>query len=416
MQKIVGQLKQQIAYFIEQRSDLALLIKGDLGGLNIAIGVLREYEKFPSRDLFLLVGGVFTGIEAYADEIVNQVRNERDLACDGFVAEGLNEEGDEALPELPADLDDKSLDPLDRIKSAIQYSSSLLPKNGGHRLVVGITPMGIVAAKQFHQLIESLCPTNGYEAWMRNVRIVFYDHSSAEIEEIEETPGLQTGSYDFSQQAIQDALYQEVEDESLPDAQRVNALHQLAIFDHAYNRPDEAHEKFDYLLGYYQGTNDLIMQSLVMHGKGEAYRKERRYEDARHWLECAILPAEEAESPHVLQHILRSLAELESECGNQSLSQSYSGHAQTLATANGDVSSLTYLEGQQAQSMVKQGDMSQATKMLEESANRSRELELETELEAQLELLENIYDMEGDEVRLQTVRSELSSLREGELS
>ena len=123
MQSLVFELRAQLTNFIEQRQDLILLLKGDQAGIAISVNTLRELEQDPGHDLFLIVGGAFGKADSIADAVVDQVRAERDVTC-----QALSEEGRESLPPFPEQLDEEpgksDLDPVSRIKLAIQYAGN----------------------------------------------------------------------------------------------------------------------------------------------------------------------------------------------------------------------------------------------------------------------------------------------------
>lgn len=409
MQSLVFELRAHLTEFIEQRNDLLLILKGDQAGISISVNSLRELEQNPGTDLFLVVSGAFGNADSIADCVVEQVRVERDIACQAML-----ELGREPLPELPPSLDADVAppqEPAERIKIAIQYASSLLEPEGNHRLVVGLFPSGIGIPDAYHALIRQLAPTSGLESWMQGVRIICCDHSSASVKSLNSLPRVRLANYDLSHESIQDAIYKDVQNESLTDSHRVNAVYQLAIFDCAYDRPDEALEKYDYLLGYFQGTENEVMQAMIMHSIGDVYRKLKQPVAARHWYECATSPAIHANSRQTLQMILRSLGELERECGNERKSQIYFAQMREFSNVNGDVLSVLHAERAQAQSFAHDGRSARAIATLEQSAHRCRSLGLEFELELTLMQLLPIYRSRDADLHTRDVEQELELLR-----
>ena len=408
MQNFVSAIRTQLHDFIEQRSDLVLVLQGDTSGMAISVNLLREFEQTPGTDLFLIVSGPFTDASSTADALANQIETERMLAN-----QALEEDDSPALTEVPAEVLNQEADPIERIQQAIQYVASLIPEGGNHRLVVGLFPSTISDPAQYQALIKQLSPAAGIQTWMRGVRLVWCDHANLDPETYEGQTGIRVATYDMSHESIQQSLYDDVEDESLPDEQRVAAVYQLAIFDQAYDRKDDALEKLEYLLGYFQQTENEVMQALVMNTTGDVYRKAGDLESARHWYECATVPATNAKSQQALQAIVRSLAELEHQAGNEPKSQVYYSQLNELSSRNGDILSTLHSERQQAASYTVAGQHQAAAATLEQSAHKCRMLGLELELEQTLHQMVPVYDQLDATERKTAIQQELEALRTG---
>ena len=375
MQTLINNLRNQLSDFIEQRRDLIMILKGDQAGVSLTINMLRELEQDPGTDLFLLVSGVMGDAPSVADALSSQIQSEVETA--NMQAEEL---GQPLLPDFPDRLLDSSVDPIVRIEESMTYVRKLLDPTGGHRVVVGFFPTSINDPAAFHKVIKALSPTKSYADWMRGVRIIFCDHSMVPIKDVDEIGATQFVRYDLTHEGIQSALYDDLENESLPDEQRVNAAHQLAIFDRAYGRPEQATEKLDYLLGYYQSTENLVLQAFVMQGHGDVQKQEKNYDAARDWYECAIHAACKAESSQATQLILKSLAELEQEVGNVERSREVFTEAHRLADRNGNVGEVIEIEWEQARSLTALGRSSDAMALLQSTEDRCRELDLDYHL------------------------------------
>ena len=408
MRTLVDNLRAQLSEFIEQREDLILLLKGDQAGTTISVNILRELEQDPGTDVFLIVSGVFGDARSIADAVVDQARAELSLA-----AEYLQESDGEPLPELPEDIDD--LPPLEKIHSILTYTSGLLDPEGNHRVVLGLFPNSILQPDEYHGLIKDLSPTGGIQAWMRGARLIFCDHSAAELETLEGCPRMRVVDYDLTHDGIQRSLYEDVENQDLPDADRVNAAYQLAIFDHAYDRPDEALEKLDYLLGYFQGTENEVMQAMVMHTTGDVYRKQNNLSRARYWYECATVPAINANSRQTLQKIVQSLGELEHEDGNESKAQAYLAQTRSMANVNGDAMTMIQAERSQAATYQAMGQLPEATATLEQTAHRCRGLGLDFELQLTLQQLVPMYEEQESHSQRDAAVAELERLQSAEV-
>src|SRR5262249_45754939 len=284
MRRLFAQMQKEITNFIEQRDNLLMLSVCPKRDLAIVLRTLRDIEQASATDVFLLFGNDFLASGLFVNEAVEHLQEEHRMACEALV-----EKGREPWPPLPKSLLDEGRTPEDRLREAIRFTRSLVPREGGHRLVWVMFPQRIVDRRAYVRLISSLVPAQGVQPWMRSVRLIFrVDVNFAQTApELANAPRVQVSRSDFSPAAIAASLEEDVDDEDLPLEQRMQSLFSLAYLDYANERSDAAREKFDLLLGYYQQTKNPLMQAMVMNGLGDLEQRNNDLEKSQYWYECA---------------------------------------------------------------------------------------------------------------------------------
>ena len=132
------------------------------------------------------------------------------------------------------------------------------------------------------------------------LNLVFRDEAGA----AEYAPGLAGAprvrlmNVDLGPTAMEASTREDVEDEELPDEDRMQALLSVALLDSVHNRTEEALSRFNILLGYYQKNENQVMQAVVMSAFGDISQRHGDLANALHWYECAATPAAAERSPH----------------------------------------------------------------------------------------------------------------------
>jgi len=307
MRKLFERFRKKMEDFIEQRDDLLMLALCAENDAPPVLKTLQDIEQATATDVFLLFTDSFAEPGPFVSVAIERLKIEHEMAC-----QLLAEKSRKPLPPLPQSLFDESRPPADRLREAIIFARSLVPREGGHRLVWAMFPQKIANRRAYLGLISSLVPWQGIQSWMRGVRLIFRDEIDSESYDPKLTKGprVRLVKVDLGPEAIEKGLKDEVEDETLPDADRMQSLLALAYKDYAYNRTDDAIAKFQVLLGYYQKTGNQTMQAFVINAFGDVYRRAGDLEKARHWYECAVPPAAESKSPVIMATVGRNLGEI----------------------------------------------------------------------------------------------------------
>src|SRR5207245_10427150 len=124
---------------IEQRDDLIMFVESTPEDRAIVIKTLRDVEQSTATDVILMFVDDFIQASPFVSVVMERLKEEHRMAC-----EGLAEEGRGQLPALPPPLFDLSILPEQRLREAISFARSIVPFEGGHRLVWSVCPSKIV--------------------------------------------------------------------------------------------------------------------------------------------------------------------------------------------------------------------------------------------------------------------------------
>ncbi|MEW5925885.1 MAG: hypothetical protein AB1941_00220 [Gemmatimonadota bacterium] len=328
MQRLVERLRRGLEEFVEQRDDLLLLLGCSDADAAITAKVVRDAEQANGTDLFLLFTDDFVLPDPYVSVLAERLREEHSLAC-----RALEDEGKPPFPPIPPLLFDAREPPAARLYAGISWARSLLPAEGGHRLVWAMCPQRIADRRAWLELAAPFAPRGGVEPWMRGLRLLFRDApgTAAFAPGLAAMPRVRVAEADFGPEALRQAMTEEVEDESLPDDARMQSLLMLASINAAHGRTDEAAGQYYTLLGHFQHTGNLSMQAFVLVGLGDMAAKAGDSGAAQHWYECAIVPASEAKDALMLATVSRHLGGLAHARGDLAAAEQYYAHLDTLA-------------------------------------------------------------------------------------
>lgn len=392
MQRLIEQLKGQLGEFVEQRDDLLLCLRSSDDDTAVALKVLRDLEQASEHDVYLLFGDDFIRGPEFVTALIGHVAEQREHAN-----QCLLEEGKTPLPVIPGELLDVRVDPSRRLIGAIEYARALLPSGGGHRLVWAMVPQQIEDRRQWLDLVASLVPHGGVQPWMRGVRVVFREPGSVSepAPDLSRAPRTRLVQVDFSPPALEACAREDVGDESLPVESRMQALLTVASLDYAHGRTQEAIANYRHLLGYYQHTENLTMQALVLHGLGDVCRRADMTEDALYWYECAAVPAGECDAPVVLAIVTRSLGQLSYELGRYADAEQYFDGLDALSGRLLDAESKAYALEWKGLSRLRQDNVSGAVEAWETAAKLCRNVGMSAPLRNVLGRLRGLYQDVG---------------------
>lgn len=300
MQKLLADMQNQIARFVEQRDDLVMVCPCTDNDAAILLKLLRDAEQASDTDVYLLFSDDFVAPAPYVSVLAERLREERRIAC-----EELGEQGKPEFPAIPDVVFDAAQNPSYRLYKAISWARSLLPSGAGNRLVWVMCPQKIGDRNGYFDLLSPLLTDRGLQPWMRALRIVVRDQPGASVTGIARARSV---PFDAGPQAIENALDNEAQDESLPLDRRMQSLLQLALLDAAHNRTAPAIQKLETLLGHSQAVQDLHMQAVVLNALGDVRQRAGDLEGAQHWYECAVPVAGEAKDGVILLTVVKNLA------------------------------------------------------------------------------------------------------------
>jgi len=288
-----------------------------------------------------------------------------------------------------------------------------LPKDGNHRLVWALFPASINDRPLYHRFLSGLFPSHGIRPWMAGLRLIVRDEAKLGqgAADLSLLPLTRKYPVDFGPAALEKALANEAENESIPDEERMQSLLALALLDYAHHRPQEALVKYQMLLGYYQMTQNVILQALVLNGMGDVYCREGTLDAAQHWYECAVPFAAKAESPLVLYIVVKNLGDLFFNQQQYDKAETcYDGAdklCEQLLDAEGKASALEW----RGLSQEKQQVYENASQSWERAAQLCRATGLPDQLKANLGHLQRVYQQMRRYDRLAAIQTELRQLQ-----
>lgn len=409
MQRLIARARKILADFIEQRDDVILLARCSETDWAILLKLLRDLEQADSSDVFLLFGDPFADPESFLALTVERLREEYQVA-----SQALEEDGKSPLPPMPDFLTDKEKLPAERLRGAIAYCRSLLPKTGGNRLVWGMFPEKIEDHAAYLQMISALVPWKRLEPWMRGTRLVFrVSPGRAPFSNSTPPPRTHLEDFDFGQDAAAKSIQEDMEDETRPLEERMQALFSLAVLDYAHHRVDDAFEKFRVLLGHYQHTENDLMQAMVMNGIGDThFHRTNNLERAQYWYECAVPPANAAAVPVVMASVVKNLGDVSFEMGNYAEAEQFYEQLDRLVTHMRDPEAKSQALEKQGVSQEKQKAFGKAVKSWEAGATLCRNIGLPKLLKPHLEHLARVYGRFEIKKKHAAVLRELKSLEQ----
>jgi tetratricopeptide (TPR) repeat protein len=407
--KLFEKIQKQIEDFIEQRDDFIMLVPSSENDAPLVLKALQDIEQATATDVFLLFTDNFIELAPFVSVTIERLKTEHQMAC-----QYLAEKGRDPLSPVPQTLFDESRPPIDRLIEAISFARSLVPREGGHRLVWAMFPLKITDRRAYLELVSSLVPWKSIKPWMAGVRLIFRDEVDSESynSTLAKGPRVRLAKVDYGPNTIEESLKEEVEDEELPDAQRMQSLLALACQDYAYNRTDDAIAKFNLLLGYYQKTENHTMQAFVINAFGDIYHRSGDLEKAHHWYECAVPPSVESKSPVIMATIGRNLGEISYKKQKYQEAEQYFDGVEKLASHMLDPESKASALEWRGLSQEKQGAYDRAIESWETAALLCRNTDLPTFLKMNLEHLERVYSQLRMREKLMLVQDELKNLKQ----
>ncbi len=403
MQRLIEPIQRQLQSFVDQRDDSLAVVSCTDADAAIVLQILRGLEQASEDDVFILLADPFTGAAAWVDICVARLQGELE-AANKWLEE---EEQDQPLPPLPAEVLDKKRSAEDRLFSAMTFFRSLFPVEG-RRLIWVLAPYAIEDRAAFLNLLGPFFPTEEVQPWMRQgIRVVVRDKAGSTLR----APRARLLPVDLGPEAMERALEEEAMDSAVPIEDRMLALMMMAMQDYAHGRRGDALEKNELLLGHYQGVEDRPMQAMVMNNIGDIHRKDGELAQARSWYECAVPEATAGDNPVIFLTVVKNLADVVYEQGEFPMAEECYTNADQLAGALCDAEAKARaLEGQ-GLSREKLGSLPEAAESWEGAASVCRAMgDMDPLLRPNLEHLARVYGKIDESKKLSAVRDELAAL------
>lgn len=330
MKRKFEELRENLDEFVEQ-TEYPMLVVGCLSEeLAYVCKFLQALEEKHPEHYFVIFAQPFTSPDEYVQGMVDYLRLQLEAA-----GPLRAERGDPPFPPLPPELADRSRLAEVRLRGILDYLRSLLPDEKQHAVVVGLLPLSCADFMAYARLVITVTPTSEVPPWLVALRIVAYDDRSQKVLTRAVTqaqaPHVLTYEVDFSTPALTDALGREAADTSLPVADRMAALMQLAALDFSYKRYPDALQKYGVLHNYYAEHEVHSMQALCLLGAGDTLNAAGRPAEAKDAMQRAVGLALEHKALAVLLNALLSIVDVCTSLGQHGEAESYADSGTQVA-------------------------------------------------------------------------------------
>ncbi|WP_437736875.1 hypothetical protein [Sorangium sp. So ce1335] len=327
MQRLFDPVNESLKKFVEQRDDLALVVRVTHIESAYVLKMIESLDEAVLPDIFWTFVQNFEAPAAYVDAVLEAFR----AKFDGTRALMKNE-GMRPWPDPPAALFDRARAPVARMRELMVFARSLLPTLEGMNLVWVLFPLEVKAPLEWARFVAELLRHEVPFAWCHHMRLLLRDASEAPAlsQHLRGAKRVQWLAPDLSPRAMEKAIEEDAADESMPLPQRLQALLQLGMLDFSHRRYPAAMEKFTLLMRYSAATRDHTMLSLVLNQIGEIYDRTGEAQKARHYFESAITPAAEGNVYPVLLNVTLNL-------GNWHLAQKSWADAESYYRSGADL-------------------------------------------------------------------------------
>ena len=406
---LIERARADLRGFVEQRRDLLAIASCADSDTALVLKLWRDIEDASDSDVVLLFADDFIEPGPYVSVAIERLAEQHRIA-DAYA----EETGRAPLPPIPDAIFDDTVSPDRRLFEAVTYATSLVPREGGHRLVWVMCPSEIADRESWLDLIRGFLPDRGVEFWMAGLRLVFRDEQDTRdaAPDIADCPRVRTLDLDFGPERIEQGLDEDAQNEDLPEAQRMQALLSLAVIDGAHGRLAQAASRYEILLGYYQAIDNLAMEAFVINAFGDLCRAAGDVPKALHWYECAVTPASEAKDAGVLASITRNLGELAYERGRYAEAEAYFDGLDQLASHMLQPETKASALEWRGLCLEQLGQPHEAAEVWETAATLCRNVGMPQLLQFNLAHLERVYERTARPGYLRDVQQELALLAE----
>ncbi|ATB42599.1 hypothetical protein CYFUS_008078 [Cystobacter fuscus] len=309
MQRKLQELQATLRNFVDQRDSLILVVSARDDEMAWVFKTLQGLDEEMDADLFLVCDPEAGPVAQYVTAVNAGVAAQLEMANTARAAKG----GPRWAP-LPTRCQDMRLPPHTRLQAAMIHVRSLIPIEADHRLVWCLLPPTLKDRSGYAELVSQLLPVDGYEPWMRSLRIIVRDDRSepflGPLLHRLRAPGVLVYEVDLSTAALTDGLARDAVDESRPVAQRMQALLQVAALDYSHRRYPQALEKYGLLHDYYAEHDAKAMQALCLQGAGDVLRQLGQAEKARERYQQGLALAIQTQALPVLLNLSMAAGEV----------------------------------------------------------------------------------------------------------
>ena len=261
MRRKFEELRDSLDEFVEQ-TDYSVLVVGCLPEeLAYVLKFLQGLEDKHTENFLLMFGQDFEAAGPYLDALTDALRGQVEAA-----APVRAERNEPPFPPMPSELFEAHRPADQRLIGLLEYVHRLLPDEPGHAVVAAFLPLRCDDISAYARLAASVIRASETEPWMAQLRVVFYDDRSRRLlsnaMQQRAMAHVLTFEVDLSTPALTDALTKDAGNASLPVAERMACLLQLAALDYSYQRYPDALDKYRVLYTYYEAIDIPSSQAM----------------------------------------------------------------------------------------------------------------------------------------------------------
>lgn len=276
------ELEDAIQDLVERENPpLLIMAIPDSQGFYLIKAVENRDRQDPANAYLLFTQPSGDSAVAYVDAVVEHLNAQIDLAAIERVAANLP-----PWPPLPAEVRDSRLAPSARLERALIYARDLIDAPAANKLVCVFCPTEISSPMVFRQALDALLPLQGKapSAFLSRGKVVIRERETQELISAfhaERNLFAMTYAPDLSPEAVANDLADAAVNPATPEAQRMEALMQLAALDIAHERHAQAIAKYELLYDYYTRYEADQMRAVVLSGVGDVLRRAQSPHKAR---------------------------------------------------------------------------------------------------------------------------------------
>lgn len=306
MRRLLERYEQRVDAFVDQSERAALIVAAGPGE---QIALLKIVEGIDAKrpDLVFVFPGDFENVAGYVESLIALHEARLTMLSAQAEAEGLP-----PFPGIPPEVRDPRVSPIDRARFLFMHQRSMIGELDGRVLVVALLPSRIADPAEWARFLAELVHHQLPLPWCHHMRFVVREDAARAVlhEHRASLPHLDFYRPDLGQAAVEKALEDSANDESLPLEERLQSLLILAGADTSYKRIPEAVEKYQLLARYHRAKGDKPMYALCLNGIGEACMRGGNLDLAKRYFEWALTPAIEAMAAQVMVNASLNLAYL----------------------------------------------------------------------------------------------------------
>jgi tetratricopeptide (TPR) repeat protein len=310
MRKLIEEISARLVSCVDQRDDAALVTRCTDADAITVLKCLESNDETSASELYWIHAEPFISPHHYVSDVVRNFAAKHEA-----ISVAMNIKGMKPWPQIPAQIFDEALDPVQRLRQLILFSRLLLPRAEGCLSVWAFCPTQIADPRSHTALFYSLLQHSNPFPWFHRLRFFVREDLSAYLSLTLQQHRLTRTNYyaiDLSNAAIKQSLDTEASNSELPPNERIQALFLSAQGDFSERNFDLALEKQTHILRYHIHTGNGPMTALSLQSIGEIHQRLGREEQAGRCFEASFGVASEAEQPQlpILLNSLLSLANL----------------------------------------------------------------------------------------------------------